>query len=108
MNPIRCFVCLLFMVCVACAAPLHTTRTDDQSGTVLFDVHPGEAHVFVDGQEVGLARDFRGTRAVLKLAPGSHRVVVQHQGRACARDYYISDTQEVLQCDLTIEISETP
>ncbi len=51
-------------------------------GGVSFLVAPTEAAVYVDGNYVGIARDFYGGEQPLPLAPGVHRVELQAQGYA--------------------------
>lgn len=96
----KIFVIGLVLILTACAAPRTNVQTDNQDGTVVFEVTPGSAIVFVNGKEIGEARRFSGISAVLSLPPGNHRIVVRNGDRSCARDIYISDTQEVVKCNL--------
>ena len=83
---------------LACSAPRTTVKTDDQSGTVKFRVQPGSAEVVVDGKSMGKARQYDGTSAVLKLAPGTHTILLKAEGY---EDYqtsvYLSDTEELVE-----------
>lgn len=91
----------LSVLLASCAAPRTTVRTDDQSGSVVFKVKPGDAHVIVDGTEVGRARDYDASAKVLKLPPGTHIIRISAPGR---QDYetkvYVSDSQELVQVEL--------
>ena len=97
----RLLLAFSFLALFSCAAPRTTVRTDDQSGSVVFKVRPGDAHVFVDGTEVGRARDYDATAKVLKLPPGTHIIRLSAPGR---QDYetkiYVSDSQELVEIQL--------
>jgi hypothetical protein len=49
-------------------------------GGISFDIAPGDAAVFVDGANVGMAQTFSPSSAPLTLAPGPHHVVVEKPG----------------------------
>lgn len=84
-----------------CAAPRTTIRTDDQSGSIVFKVKPSNAEVSIDGTVVGKARDFDGSAAVLKLAPGTHVVRLTAEGhKAWETRVYLSDSQELVEISL--------
>ena len=91
---------LLLSLLVSCAAPRTTTQLDSQDGTVIFKVKPGSAIVYVDGKNIGEARQYSGSSSVLSLSPGSHRIVVKSGDLACEKNIYLSDSQEVIQCNL--------
>jgi hypothetical protein len=91
---------LLIGTLASCAAPRTTVQTDGQEGTVIFKIKPSSSIVYVDGVEVGKARKFSGSSAVLSLPPGSHRIVVKNGDLACEKNIYLSDTQEVIKCNL--------
>jgi hypothetical protein len=98
----RAFISLLAVVMIlGCAAPRTTVRTDDQSGSVVFKVKPRDAIVWVDGRQVGPARSFDGSSAVLKLAPGTHVIGLTAPGRLpYETKIYLSDSQELIQVEL--------
>ncbi len=91
---------VFFIALVGCSSPRTSVTTDDQSGRVMIKVIPQSSDVYVDGQKVGKAYDFNGSSAVLKLAPGKHTISVINGEKACRQDIYLSDTQEVIQCNL--------
>lgn len=49
-------------------------------GAIDTDVQPEDAHVIVDGKDVGEADDFDGMPRYLVLRPGKHRVEFRHKG----------------------------
>lgn len=49
-------------------------------GGVSFDISPGDAAVYVDGEYVGTAYDFAPTEQPLSLTPGLHRIEVEAPG----------------------------
>jgi hypothetical protein len=49
-------------------------------GGVSFDISPGQAAVYVDGEYIGNAGDFGPDAAPLTLTPGPHRIEVQADG----------------------------
>ena len=85
----------------ACAAPRTTVETTDQSGTVIFQVDPSYAAIWIDGKSQGKARDFDGKSAVLKLPAGKHEILLRAEGFA---DYqtriFLSNTQERIEVNL--------
>ncbi|MDH5545419.1 MAG: PEGA domain-containing protein [Gammaproteobacteria bacterium] len=92
---------LLFCLSIfSCAAPRTAVQAGDQSGTVIFKVQPGSSIVYVDGKKVGQANEYDGLAAVLALPSGTHQVVVENHGKACQKTIYVSDTQEVVSCNL--------
>lgn len=92
------------LLLLACAAPRTTVKTDDQSGRIRFRVHPSSAEVVVNGQELGKARRYDGTSAVLKLPAGTHTVVLKADGY---EDYetkvYLSDTEELVEIKMRVK-----
>ena len=49
-------------------------------GGISFDISPDDAGIFVDGQYVGIVRDFSPTYQPLTLTPGMHHVELQAMG----------------------------
>jgi uncharacterized lipoprotein YajG len=97
----RILLASLAALLASCAAPRTVVRTEDQSGSVVFNVKPSSAEVSVDGSDVGKARDFDGTASVLKLPAGTHIIRLSSPGR---QDYetkvYIDNTRESIQIEL--------
>ena len=93
-------VSALTLLASSCSSPRTTIKTDDQSGTVQIRVVPSGSLVEVDGTVVGKGYDFSGSAAVLKLAPGKHSIVLRNGEKTCKQDIYLSDTQEVITCNL--------
>ena len=72
-----------------CTYPSSQTEQGTASGQLYFPGAPVGAHVFVDGQDVGIASSFDGNQ-VLSVAPGTHRVVVSLGGSALIdKKYYV-------------------
>jgi len=56
--------------------------TADQAsyGGASFDIQPSDADLFVDGEYVGTVGDFGPDSEPLTLAPGPHRIAIEHDG----------------------------
>lgn len=74
---------------VGCAYPHSQTEQGTATGQLYFPGAPLDAHVILDGQDVGMASAFDG-RQVLSVSPGTHRVVVTAAGGALIdKKYYV-------------------
>lgn len=100
-NTIKILVVSLVAISLtACSAPRTNVTTDDQSGTIIIKAKPSSSIVIVDGVEVGKGYDFSGSAKVLKLKPGKHVIELKNDDKTCTEQVYLSDTQEVIECDL--------
>lgn len=73
----------------ACVYPTSTTVQGGVASGFSFNEMPADATVVVDGAAIGKAGDFSGGK-VLAVAPGTHKVVVQHGGQNIIdRDFYV-------------------
>ena len=64
------------------SAPVYVGPNSTIYGGVTLEMTPSEAEVFVDGQSVGLVRDFDGSTAPLNLTAGQHHIEVSAPGFA--------------------------
>jgi len=92
MRPIV-FVMAIFLA--GCAYPHSQTEQGTAAGQLYFPGAPTSAHVFVDGQDVGMAGSFDG-RQMLSVSPGTHRVVVGTVGNPLIdKKYYVDSGAKV-------------
>ncbi len=56
------------------SAPVYITPRSALYGSVTLEISPYDAEVFVDGEYIGLVRDFDGVGAPLNLTAGRHRL----------------------------------
>ena len=107
MRYISLLVILLFAGCTVVA---HDTSiiTDDQMGSLSFDVRPKDAKIYVDGEFVGLAKYFDGQKRKIKILPGEHIIMLRRQGyQDIAKKIYMSDTQEHFSYDMAGDIEKS-
>jgi hypothetical protein len=62
------------------SAPVYITPSSTMYGGLSLEITPSDAQVFVDGQYVGLVRDFDGATAPLNLTAGQHRLELSAPG----------------------------
>lgn len=96
----KVYAILMALALGACTTSRTAVVTDDQSGTVELRVVPSSAEVYVDQKLVGKAYDFNGSAQVMKLPQGQHTIVVKSGDKACKSVIYLSDTREVIRCNL--------
>lgn len=85
--------------------PVEATLLNAREGNVLVRCRPADAEVWVDGVERGLASDFDGTRRLLSLAPGAHRLSFRHKGYAALEVPAVGPEAASRQ---TLDVSLTP
>jgi hypothetical protein len=49
-------------------------------GGIALEIRPDDGYVYVDGQYVGIVRDFDGSRQPLTLTPGPHHIQIDQNG----------------------------
>ncbi|MEW6774701.1 MAG: PEGA domain-containing protein [Bdellovibrionota bacterium] len=49
-------------------------------GFVVFSVEPDDAELWVDGVKAGLVKDYNGSRGVLQLTSGTHKIEIKKEG----------------------------
>lgn len=82
-----CVLCLLgfsfFLATAACGQrvdSLEASGGGDDLGAIDFDVDPGDAEVYLDGERIGIADNFDGFPSYLWLRKGTYDLVVYREG----------------------------
>ena len=57
-----------------------STKGITDEGFVVFKVEPSSAEIWVDGHLEGKAREFSGSRKVLRLSSGPHKLEIRREG----------------------------
>ena len=72
-----------------CVYPHSQVEQGTASGQLYFPGAPVDAHVSVDGQDIGMASSFDG-RQTFSVSPGTHRIVVSMgSGTIIDKKYYV-------------------
>lgn len=79
-------IMLILSLGVACGYPKETLRGVGHEGFLFIVANPDDAEVFIDGEKVGIARDFESSP--LELRSGTHRVEISKAG-------YLTDARDV-------------
>ena len=88
---------LLLLAATSCFPPQEYIRTDSDSGRLIFKVEPEVATVLIDGEPIGLVRDFNGKPVILELPAGVHEIELRHDDYESFRTkVYLSDTLETV------------
>lgn len=72
---------VLLALIVGCAYPTSGVRVPDERPSIAVKNAPRDAVLYVDGLNMGMARDYDGRSQVLLLEPGTHKVEVSTGGR---------------------------
>ena len=93
-NPALLAACALFASGVMAAEPSVTITAPADGATldameqnrITYDVAPGpkgdHTHLYVDGKEVAILRELKGSRTLGSLAPGKHAICIKVVNKA--------------------------
>lgn len=91
------FAGFALLLATGCHAPQEYIKARSDSGKIIFRVQPQDARVSVDGDPVGLARDFSGRPVILEVPAGVHQIELRRDGYEPYRTrVYLNDTLETI------------